>query len=216
MTIKYRNQDKLSLKKSRIWIDLIDGSKHEIDFIDIEKIIKDFCFIRHELSNYSYLYASQLKFESHLNIPYWEYLFVNGKINESEKDEIEEGALLTIYLLFSEIFEDKDACYLYINDLFETIRISLDRYKPNSYKKQKILDCIKFAQEHHKNENLIGQISKKKDSESEKVLKTYIKNDKWIYSVFVEKYYIDKVNSFETGRQLYKFFLEQIENRNQF
>jgi hypothetical protein len=105
MEINQRQQDKFSADNSTLWVDRVDGSRREIDYVEVEKAIKDFCFIRHELSNYRYLYASQMQFDIHLNLMYWEYLFVNGPIEKEDKDELEEGSLLTIYLFFKEIYE---------------------------------------------------------------------------------------------------------------
>ena len=197
MEINHRQQDKYSTDKSTLWIDLIDGSKREIDFIEVEKVIKDFCFIRHELSNYSYLYASQLSFDSHLNLPYWEYLFINGQINESDKNELKEGALLAIYLLFAEIYEAEGFSFLYKHELFDKIRKTIEAYKPDNDKQEKLIEKIKFAQRNFENEKLSGQSSQSNDSEIKNIQQTLIENDKWVYYEFVVKYYIDMANSFE-------------------
>ncbi len=212
MEINQRQQDKYSIDKSALWINLVDGSKREIDFLEIEKAIKDFCFIRHELSNYSYLYASQLSFDIHLNLPYWEYLFVSGQINESDKTELEEGALLTTYLLFKEIYEAEGWCYLYKHKLFDTISKTIETYKPDTDKKVKLLEKIKFVQNNFENEKLSDQCSHPIDKESEILRQTLIENDKWVYNEFVVKYYIDKMNSFEPMKQKTKNFFDRIKN----
>ncbi len=210
MEINHRQQDKYSTDKSTLWIDLISGLKREIDFIEVEKAIKDFCFIRHELSNYSYLYASQLSFDSHLNLPYWEYLFVNGQINESDKNELNEGALLTIYLLFTEIYEAEGSSYLYKHELFDKIRKTIKAYKPDNTKQEKLIEKIKFGQENFENEKLCSQSSQSTDSETNKLQQTLIENDKWVYYEFVEKYYIDKANSFEPMKKKTLSFFDRI------
>lgn len=212
MEINHRQQDKFSAGNSSLWIDLIDGSKRDIDFIEIEKAIKDFCFIRHELSNYSYLYASQLSFDAHLTLPYWEYLFVNGQINESDKDELEEGALLTMYLLFKEIFEAEGWCFLYRHKLFDTIQKTLDTYIAGKDKKLALVEKIKFAQKHFSNEKLSDQYVQKPGEEAEVLRQTLAKNDEWVYHEFVEKYYIDMANSFEPLKQKTKSFFDNLHN----
>src|SRR5687768_10715484 len=113
MDINRRQQDKFSEEESSLWINLPGGSRRNIDYAEIELAIKDFCFLRHELSNYSYLYSSQFMYGRHLNLPYWEYLSVDGQIDQHDKDELEEGALLVIYLLFLEIFETESISFLY-------------------------------------------------------------------------------------------------------
>ena len=212
MEINHRQQDKFSEEHSSLWIELVDGSKRDIDFLEIEKAIKDFCFIRHELSNYSYLYASQLSFGGHLILPYWEYLFVSGQINESDKDELEEGALLTIYLLFKEIYEAEGWCFLYKHKLFDTFQKTLDQYIPNNDKKRELVERIKFIQKHYANEMLGDQYSQKLDKEAEILRQTLTKNDEWVYYEFVERYYIDLANSFEPLRQKTKSFFDNILN----
>ena len=212
MEINHKQQDKFLAEHSSLWIELVDGSKRDIDFLEIEKAIKDFCFIRHELSNYSYLYASQLSFDGHLILPYWEYLFVNGQKNESNKDELEEGALLTIYLLFKQIYEAEGWCFLYEHKLFDTFQKTLDQYIPNNDKKRELVERIKFIQKHYANEMLGDQYSQTLDKEAEMLRQTLTKNDEWVYYEFVEKYYIDLANSFEPLRQKTNSFFDNILN----
>ena len=212
MEINHKQQDKFLAEHSSLWIELVDGSKRDIDFLEIEKAIKDFCFIRHELSNYSYLYASQLSFDGHLILPYWEYLFVNGQKNESNKDELEEGALLTIYLLFKQIYEAEGWCFLYEHKLFDTFQKTLDQYIPNNDKKRELVERIKFIQKHYANEMLGDQYSQTLDKEAEMLRQTLTKNDEWVYYKFVEKYYIDLANSFEPLRQKTNSFFDNILN----
>jgi hypothetical protein len=215
MEINQRQQDKFSANKSILWVDRVDGSRREIDYVEIEKAIKDFCFIRHELSNYSHLYASQMQFDIHLNLTYWEYLFVNGQIDKTDKDQLEEGALLTIYLFYKEIYEAEGYCFLYRHDLFDTIAKTLNLFKPDNTKKEMMVDKIKFAQENYSNDKLSDQFIDKIDDRTEKLRNTLTENDNWVYYEFVEKYYIDIANSFEPLRQQTKDFFESINNGRQ-
>jgi hypothetical protein len=212
MEINQRQQDKFSADKSTLWVDRVDGSRRELDYVEVEKAIKDFCFIRHELSNYSYLYASQMQFDIHLNLTYWEYLFVNGQIDRADKDELEEGALLTIYLFFKEIYEAEGYCFLYRHDLFDTIAKTLNLYQPDNTKKKMIVEKIRFVQENYSNDRLSDQHIDKVDERTEKLRNTLTENDSWVYFEFVEKYYIDIANSFEPLRQKTKDFFESIKN----
>jgi|WetSurMetagenome_2_1015567.scaffolds.fasta_scaffold319423_1 hypothetical protein len=198
MEINYRQQDKFSAQESKLWINLPDGSRREIDFLEIEKAIKDFCFIRHELSNYSYLYSSQLAFDTHLNLPYWEYLFVNGEIGDHDRNELEEGALLTIYLFFVEIFEAEGWCYLYRNNLFDTITKTIEAYKTDNKVSIQMIEKIKFA---HQNIDKADSFNKQSLTiQEEQFIKTQNENDRWVYSEYVENYYVLKAKSFETNR----------------
>ena len=105
MEINHRSQDKYLSQKSTLWIEFPDASTRPTDFLEIELILKDIRFIQHELSNYNHLEASELSFGGHLNQRYWEFLSLKGEINQYDKDELEEGVLLIIYLLYGEIFE---------------------------------------------------------------------------------------------------------------
>ena len=215
MELNQRQQDKFSAAKSTLWVDRVDGSRREIDYIEIEKAIKDICFIRHELSNYSYLYASQIQFEIHLNLPYWEYLFVNGQIDKADKDELEEGALLTIYLFFKEIYEAEGYCFLYRHNHFDTIANTLNLFQPDNTKKEMMVEKIRFVQENYSNDKLSDQYIDNIDDKTEKLRNTLTKNDKWVHYEYVEKYYIDIANSFELLRQKTKDFFERIKNGGQ-
>jgi len=215
MELNHRIQDKFSADKPSLHVDQVDGTTREIDFIEVEKAIKDFCFIRQELTNYSYLYASQLSFDIHLNLPYWEYLFISGQINQSDKDEIEEGVLLTIYLFFSEIFEAEGWCFLYRHNLFEVISKTLKKYQPDNERKKKALDCIKFSLDNYGNEKLSQQFFGELNSSDKKLSEQLKNNDEWFYFEFVEKYYIDKANSFEPLKQKTKAFLDDVLKRQE-
>ena len=209
MEINHRQQDKFSEEHVSLWVDLVDGSKRKIDFLEIEKAIKDFCFIRHELSNYSYLYASQLSFNGHLILPYWEYLFVNGQINESDKDDLEEGALLTIYLYFKEIYEAEGYSFLHEHNLFQTFQKTIDTYIAGKGKKREMVKKIKFIQTHYLNKKLSDQYAEKLENEEAILKQTLTNNDHWVYYEFVEKYYIDRANSFGPLREKTRTFFDK-------
>ena len=104
MEINHRIQDKFLKDKYALWIEFPNDSKCETDYNEIELILKDIRFIRHELSNYSYLYASQLSFGGHLDKNYWEFLKLNGEIGQNDRDELEEEVLLIVYLLLLNLF----------------------------------------------------------------------------------------------------------------
>jgi|GEM_PF-3409320 len=214
MKINHRIQDKFLKDKYALWIEFPDNSKRETDYNEIELILKDIRFIRHELSNYSYLYASQLSFGGHLNKNYWEFLKLNGEIGQNDRDELEEGVLLIIYLFYTEIFEAEGWCFLYRSKLFDSVNSFLDAYIPDNNKKKKILDCIKFSIENYKNDKLGQQYSGKLDKENEKLQNQLVDNDKWVHRTFVEEYFIDLANSFEPLRKETKKFFKSMMKRS--
>jgi hypothetical protein len=210
MDLNNRQQEKFSMDNSSLYIEQIDGKIRGMDFVEVEKAIKDFCYIRNELSNYSYLYASQLSFDVHLILPYWEYLFVKGQIDKHDKDELEEGALLVIYLMFAELFEEEGWCFLHKHNLFEKIHQTVEKYVPDSDRKKKIVDCIKFSFDNYANEKIDDSIPNAKSNELYNRLKG---NNKWVYQEFVEKYYVEKANSFKPRQQATKSFFDSLLKR---
>jgi hypothetical protein len=201
MEINHRIQDKFLADKHSLWIEFPDGSKRETNFNEIELVLKDIRFIKHELTNYSYLYASQLSFGDHLNFNYWEFLKLRGEMNQNDKDELEEGVLLVVYLLYTEIFEAEGWCYLYRNKLFDIVNSYINLFKPDNDKKRKIVDCIKFSIDNYKNDKIGQQYHDNLDKENEKLQKQLIENDKWVHKIFVEQYFIDIAQSFEPLRK---------------
>jgi hypothetical protein len=210
MEINHRIQDKFLADKNSLWIEFPDGSKRETNYDEVELVLKDIRFIRHELTNYSYLYASQLSFGGHLNRNYWEFLGLKGEIGQHDKDELEEGVLIVIYLLYAEIFEAEGWCYLYKNKLFDKVNNFLDSYSPDNEKKKELKDCIQFARENYENEKIGDQGPVDLDPENKKLRDKRTENDKWVHKIFVENYFVDIANSFEPLRQNTKNFFDSI------
>lgn len=210
MEINHRIQDKFLADKYSLWIEFPDGLKRETDYNEIELVLKDIRFTRHELTNYSYLYASQLSFGGHLDKNYWEFLKLKGEIGQHDRAELEEGVLLVIYLLYTEIFEAEGWCYLYRNKLFETVNGFLDSYSPDNDKKKKLKDCIQFSIDNYENEKIGQQFHSELEPENEKLRDNLTENDKWVYKTFVEDYFVDIANSFEPLRQKTKNFFDSI------
>lgn len=104
-----------------------------------------------------------------------------------KKNIIEEGALLYIYVLYKEIFESEGYCFLYKNKiLFEILKVSINKYTPDSIKKELMVSKIKYEQQHYENEKLSDNFSIDELSENEKnILDNLISNDDWVYSKFV-------------------------------
>jgi hypothetical protein len=200
MEINHRIQDKFFADKYSLWIEFPDDSKRETDYNEVELVLKDIRFIRHELANYSYLYASQLSFGGHLNRNYWEFLKLKGEIGQHDRDELEEGVLLVIYLLYAEIFEAEGWCYLYRNKLFDTVNSFLDSYVPDNTKKKELKDCIQFSRNNYENEMIGDQGPIDLETDNKELRDRRIKNEDWVHKTFVEDFFIDIANSFELNR----------------
>ncbi len=169
-----------------IWIDKIDGVQRHVDDEELNQALKDLDTIKRKFLEYDYLYAGNLNFEM-FKLPYWEYLFLCGNIDVHKKNIIEEGALLYIYVLYKEIFESEGYCFLYKNKiLFEILKVSINKYTPDSIKKELMVSKIKYEQQHYENERLSDDFSIDELSENEKnILDNLISNDDWVYSKFV-------------------------------
>ncbi|MCP4457345.1 MAG: hypothetical protein GY816_04870 [Cytophagales bacterium] len=196
MEINHRSQDKYLAQKSPLWIESPDGKTRDTDFLEIEIILKDIRFIVHEMSSYDYLEASELSFGGHLNQKYWEFLSLKGEINQHDIDELEEGVLLIIYLLYGEIFEAEGACFLNSKDLFEIVNGFVDLYNPDNKKKQKMKECLQFSIDNYRNEKISERITQELDEDDTKLLNHRIENDKWMYKTFVADYFINLAKSF--------------------
>ncbi|MGE5428285.1 MAG: hypothetical protein ACM3O8_10350 [Methylococcaceae bacterium] len=214
MEINHKIQDKFLADKYSLWIEFPDGSNRETDFAEIELVLKNIRFIQHELTNYSYLYASQLSFGGHLNLNYWEFLKLQGEINQNDRDELEEGVLLVIYLLYTEIFEAEGWCYLYRNNLFDIVNNFVNSFEPDNDKKKKMVDCIRFSIGNYKNDRIGQQYHGNLDKEDERLQKQLSENDKWVHKIFVEQYFIDIAQSFEPLRKETDNFFKSMMKRN--
>ena len=154
MKIDQKIENRSSANEHSLLIQFPDGSARGTDFQEIELVLKNIRFVRHELSKYSYLYASQLSFIGHLDMNYWEYLKLQGAIGQHLRDELEEGSLLVIYLLYAEIFEGEGWSYLYRTNLFDTVNAFLHSYTPDNEKKKEMKARIQFSMDHYENSKL--------------------------------------------------------------
>jgi hypothetical protein len=204
--INLKEQSKFFEHQYKLWIEKPDNDIRETNYIEIEKALKDFLFIKSELANYSYLYASQFLFEEHLNLPYWDYLFIKGEIDEELKNELEENALLTIYLFYLSILEEAGFCYIFKDNLYQEIERLLLKYTPNSIAKKKLSDSIHLIKDNYANKkirhNWIGDLTEKEKA----ILNEINDNDKWIHKELVQNYFINKTKSFDEIKKDTKTF----------
>lgn len=174
------------MKASDLQIEFPDGYTKEISYHEIISIIKDIRYVRHELTNYSYLYAGQLSFNENLNRKYWEFLNLKGSIQDEHKEELEEGVLLIIYLLYMELYEAEGLSFLYQHDLFNAINEFINIYQTENLAFRKLKESILLLIDYSKQEKQNSQLIRKING-----------NNIWIYETFVENYFRNIADSFK-------------------
>lgn len=83
MEIDYHRQSKYSPDKYQLYIEVDGKVIRETSFNEIENIIRDICFVRHQSTNFLSLYGGQFDFERMLALPYGDFLFIRGDITEN-------------------------------------------------------------------------------------------------------------------------------------
>ncbi len=214
MEINYRIQNKFLNEKECLFIEYFNGNVREVMYDEIEILLKNIRFIRHELSNYSYLYASQFFFDGHLNQNYWEFLRLRGPINDHDKNEVEDGVLLVLYLFYAQIFDCEGSFFLEQNNLYDIVNSYINAYVPSSSKNKKMKECIIFARENYNKANLIWKDDNKLTEEEKEFVIQFLDNNSWVYKIFVENYFVDLANSFESLRKATREFFESLKKNN--
>lgn len=74
MEINYKQQDKYSPDRYKVYVEMHGQIVRGVDYLEIDNVIRDISFVRHRLTNYTYIYAGQFRFPEMLTLPYWEYL----------------------------------------------------------------------------------------------------------------------------------------------
>src|ERR1035437_2456864 len=104
MELNYRQQDKSSPNQFKVYIEIGGHKIRDTDYLEIDNVIRDISFVRQQSTNFSHLYSGQFRFNQMLTLPYWDFLFLKGHINEKELQDIQDGCLLIIALFFVEVF----------------------------------------------------------------------------------------------------------------
>lgn len=195
MKINYKQQDKYSPDQFQVYLE-IDGKKIATDYIAIDNVLRDISYIRHESTNYSYLYGGQFRFEQMLSLPYWDYLFLKGDLHEKEIENIQDGCLLIIALLFVEVYDDVGWSYIYAKQLYDKLEKALKLFQPKTGKQINAVEKIKFLQLHIIDHEKLSQ----NHPDTIGIQETINENCNWIYKEYVENYFINIAKSFEPNR----------------
>ena len=199
MEIDNHTQSRFSLNNYTVYIEIEGKFIRETSYSEIENVIRDISYVRHQSTNYLSLYSGQFDFESMLTLPYWDFLFVKGDLHDNELVDIQDGCLLIISLFFVEIYDDNGGCYIYANKLFDTLNNALNLFQPTTETQRIIVEKIKYLRKYAEDEKILRRIN---PDEPSLVIEAEIgRSNQYIYDELIEKYYWDTANSFEKLRQ---------------
>lgn len=199
MEINYHHQDKYSPNKFHVYIE-IDGKKiRDSNYLEIDYILRDISYVRHQCANYLFLYAGQFRFPQILTLPYWDFLFLSGQIHDDEIENIQDGCLLIISLFLVEVYDDDGSAFIYDNQLLDKIDNALNLFTPKTGRQKNAVEKIKFLRKYIDDDKVLRRTQPDKDSiEIEKKINEY---NQWLYTEFIENYFWATAKSFEIERQ---------------
>lgn len=207
MELNYKQQDRYSPDQFKVYIEINGQKIRDTDYLEIDNILRDISFVRQQSTNYSYLYAGPFRFDQMLTLPYWDFLFLKGHINEKELQNIQDGCLLIIALLFVEVFDDEGLVYIYSKNLIDKLDNALNLFQPTTDRQKIAVEKIKFLRQHINNDKVFQL---QPDSDRKEIENTIDENCKWLYKEFIENYFRETAKSFEPNRQRTNEFVKQI------
>ena len=199
MEIDYHRQSKYSPGKFSLYIEIDGEIIRETSFNEIEDVIRDISFVRHQSTNFLFLYGGQFNFERMLALPYWDFLFIKGHINESELIDIQDGCLLILALFFVEIYDDNGSSYIYSNQLYNQLDKALNSFKPITDRQKIVVEKIKYLRRYSEDDKVLRRIEP--DDNSIKIEKEIEDCNQFLYKELIENYYWDTAKSFEIFRK---------------
>ena len=199
MEIDNHTQSKFSLKNYNLYIEIDGKFIRETSYSEIENVIRDISYVRHQSTNFLFLYSGQFDFESMLTLPYWDFLFVKGDLHDNELVDIQDGCLLIISLFFIEIYDDNGGCYIYANKLFDFLDNALNLFQPATERQRIIVEKIKYLSKYAEDEKVLRRIE---PDETSLIIEEEIgRCNEYLYDELIEKYYWETAKSFEIFRQ---------------
>lgn len=197
MEINYKQQDKHSPDRYKVYVEMNGQIIREVDYLEIDNVIRDISFIRQQSTNYTYIYAGQFRFPEMMTLPYWEYLFLKGDIHENELRNIQDGCLLILFLFFVEIYDDEGIVYIYKDHLWKKIIETLNFFVPTTKRQKKIIEGIKILEKHKETPQVQFTKIGEEPSVTAKLLGEI---NEWVYKEFIENYYWETAKSFGTNK----------------
>lgn len=211
MKLDYYQQQRYSPNKFQLYIEIGGEKFRDLDYLELDNIIRDISFVRHQSSNFSFLYAAQFRFDQMLTLPYWDFLFLKGDIDNKQLEDIQNGCLLIIALLFIEIFDETGGAYIFSGNIIDQIDDRLNLFAPVVQKQKEAVEKIKFLRRYIVNDRVLRQ--EQPDSESIKVEQTISECNFWLYNEFVMQYFLTIAQSFEIERQKNAEIMKQLSKK---
>ena len=134
-----------------------------------------------------------------LALPYWDFLFIKGDINENELVDIQDGCLLILALFFVEIYDDNGSSYIYSNKLYNQLDNALNSFKPITDRQIVIVEKIKYLRKYSEDDKVLHRIEP--DENSLLIEKEIEDCNQFLYKELIENYYWDTAKAFEKLRQ---------------
>ncbi|MBA3674868.1 MAG: hypothetical protein H0W75_07915 [Chitinophagaceae bacterium] len=198
MEIDYHRQSKYSPNKFHVYIEIDMEVIREVTYLEIENVIRDISFVRHQSTDFTFLYGGQFNFEQMLSLPYWDFLFLKGNINQSELEDIQDGCLLIIALFFIEVYDDNGSSYIYTNQLRTKLDDSLNLFQPTTDRQKASIEKIKFLGKYIDNDKVLRR--ENPDEKSIKIEEEIGQCNQFLYKEFIENYFWETAKAFETNR----------------
>ena len=199
MKIDYHRQSQYSPGKFKLYIEIDGEIVRETNFDEIEDVLRDISFVRHQSTNFPFLYGGQFNFERMLTLPYWEYLFIKGDINQSELIDIQDGCLLILALFYVEIYDDCGSSYIYSNQLNNKLDSALNSFKPVTDRQKIVVEKIQFLRKYSEDDKVLRRVDP--DENSLKIEKEIQDCNEFLYKELIENYYWETAKSFEILRK---------------
>lgn len=212
MEINYRQQQRYSPDKFKIYLQVDNKIIREVDYNELEHIIRDISYARIQSTKYLFLNGEQFEFSQILLLPYWDFLFLKGSINLEELEDIIDGCLLIIALFYIEVYDDDGNAYIFENKLIDKLEYALKMFKPMNSSQKEAVEKIQFLGRYINDKRVLRYETPNENSiEIEREIQ---KCNDWLYQKFIEEYFIKIAASFQIEKEKAKERMKQIIKNN--
>jgi hypothetical protein len=179
------------MHNTNIFIRKIDGSERSIDWTELNQLKKDILWVFDE--NGGELHNAFIP-EYSFNLPYWEYLTIDGDrfFLEEQKQFFKEGALIIVLCMVAEIVDIQGGSQLLFGDTkMKDIIHLVERFNPINENQATLKEIVSIGLTIAASITK-DQIAKNEDLEHPMLLKFYSMLP-WVSKTFVQTYYKSKV-----------------------
>lgn len=181
----------IRMQDTNIFIEKIDGTKRQIDWVELNQLKKDILWIFDE--NGGDLHNSFVPAYS-FTLPYWEHASIDGGeyFYKDEKNFYREGALIILLCMLAEYMDIQGGSQLVFGDSdLKTINSYVRQFKPSNENqnalKQLVLLGLSIAVTITKED-----IARNEDFEHPELNK-FLSSLAWVDKTFIQTYYKSKL-----------------------